>query len=96
MHYSYRSIRQHLDRINTFSDIAAGEAFRAGRRPRLVSDVILNPALTFLKKYFLQKGVLDGYPGLVIAANSAYGKFLKYAKLRELARQQPPEGTPNP
>jgi glycosyltransferase involved in cell wall biosynthesis len=85
LHYSYRSLHQHLEQINIYSDIAARMAFQRGRRPHFVLDVCLNPPLTFLKKYFVKLGVLDGHPGLVISINTAYGKFLKYAKLKELA-----------
>jgi hypothetical protein len=49
-------------------------------------DILLNPLLTFMKKYFIKLGILDGYYGFVISINSAFGKFLKYIKLRELNR----------
>ncbi len=87
LHYSYPTIRDHISQINSFSDIAAREAFERGRQPNLVLDICLNPLLTFFKKYFLKLGVLDGYEGFVIAISSAYGKFLKYIKLRELENQ---------
>jgi len=83
-HYSYHTIRDHIDTINSFSEIAARAAHADGRQTNLVLDIVLNPLLTFLKKYFLKLGILDGYPGFVIAVHTAYGKFLKYIKLREL------------
>jgi len=43
--------------------------------------------LTFFKKYFLKLGFLDGYEGFVISISTAYGKFLKYIKLRELEKR---------
>ena len=88
LHYSYPSIRQHVSQINTYSDIAAREAFNTGRRAYVITDILLNPALTFLKKYFLKLGVLDGYAGFVISVHTAYGKFLKYIKLRELNKKK--------
>jgi glycosyltransferase involved in cell wall biosynthesis len=94
LHYSYTSSSQHLSQMNRFSGIAAEEAYKRGRRARLVSDIVLNPALTFLKKYLLQQGFLDGEAGLIIAANTAYGKFLKYTKMRELGRQAPERERP--
>ena len=87
LHYSYTSSRQHLEQMNRYSSIAAEEAYKQGRRTRSVSDIVLNPALTFLKKFLLQLGFLDGRAGLQIAARTAHGKFLKYSKLRELERQ---------
>ena len=43
--------------------------------------------LAFFKKYFLKLGILDGYEGYVISISTAYGKFLKYIKLRELEKR---------
>ncbi len=88
LHYSYTTIRDHVSQINSFSDIAARAAFDNGRQSNLVLDVCLNPALTFLKKYFLKLGILDGYEGFLISTSTAYGKFLKYIKLKELQKQK--------
>jgi len=83
-HFSYHSIRDHIEQINRFSEIAARAAHARGRQANLWLDIVLNPLLTFFKKYFLKLGVLDGYQGFMIAIHTAYGKFLKYIKLREL------------
>jgi glycosyltransferase involved in cell wall biosynthesis len=91
LHYSYPTIDEHLAQIHHFSSIAARAAFDRGRRANLLRDICLNPALTFLKKYFLKLGILDGYEGWAIAVHTAYGKFLKYAKLRELERNARPQ-----
>ena len=87
LHYSYPTIRDHISQINSFSDIAARAAFEKGRQSNLALDICLNPTLTFFKKYFLKLGLLDGYEGFVISISTAYGKFLKYIKLRELERK---------
>lgn len=87
-HYSYHTIRDHIDTINNFSEIAARAAQADGRQANLVLDIILNPLLIFFKKYFLKLGILDGYPGFLIAVHTAYGKFLKYSKLRELNKRR--------
>ena len=86
-HYSYHTIRNHIDTINNFSEIAARAAYADGRRSNLVLDIVLNPLFTFIKKYILRLGFLDGYPGFMIAVHTAYGKFLKYIKLRELNKK---------
>jgi glycosyltransferase involved in cell wall biosynthesis len=88
LHFSYPSIQNHISQINSFSDIAARAAFERGRRSNMALDICLNPMLTFFKKYLLKLGVLDGYEGFVISISTAYGKFLKYIKLRELERQK--------
>ena len=83
-HYSYPTIKDHISQINSFSEIAAREAYREGRKANVLPDIVFNPLLTFFKKYFIKLGFLDGYPGFLIAIHTAYGKFLKYSKLREL------------
>jgi glycosyltransferase involved in cell wall biosynthesis len=87
LHYSYYTIRENISQINNFSDIAAGASYEMGEKANVVLDIFLNPIFTFLKKYILQLGLLDGYYGLVVSINSAYFRFLKYAKLRELNKK---------
>ncbi len=84
LHYSYHSIRQQVDQINSFSDLSAKAAYEKGKKVFFIKDIVLNPVCTFLKMYFLKKGFLDGYFGFVISINSSFSKFLKYIKLREL------------
>ena len=84
LHYSYHSLRQHISHVNSFSSIAAKSAYEQGRMAFWITDIIFNPFLTFFKKYFLQLGILDGYYGFLISVISGFGKFLKYAKLKEL------------
>ena len=88
LHFSYPTIRNHISQINSFSEIAARAAFERGRRSNLALDICLNPFFTFFKKYLLKLGILDGYEGFVISISTAYGKFLKYVKLREIERQR--------
>jgi len=42
----------------------------------------LDPAWTFVKSYFFQRGFLDGLEGLIIAYMAAFYTFLKYSKAR--------------
>jgi len=94
-HYTYHTIKDHIDQINRFSEIAARAAYANGRDANLLLDIVLNPLLTFFKKYFLKLGILDGYPGFMIAIHTAYGKFLKYIKLRELHKSEVKRTFPN-
>src|SRR5262245_13592664 len=65
-HYTYRSIEDHIQRINRFTSIAAGELAGAGRRWHL-SDVMLRPAVRFVRSYILQRGFMDGFAGFYVA-----------------------------
>jgi hypothetical protein len=46
----------------------------------------VKPFVKFLEIYVLRLGFLDGFPGLVVAASSAFSAFLKLAKPYELER----------
>jgi glycosyltransferase involved in cell wall biosynthesis len=91
LHYSYRSISDHLRTIDTFTTIAAREKHGAGRRVR-VFDVTLRPASKFLSMYLLKLGFLEGLTGLIIAGTGGFYVFLKYAKLWELGRGREERG----
>ena len=84
-HYSYRDMKHHLSRINEYTSIMADEYAKKGRRAHL-SDMAFRPGFNFVKKYFFQRGFLDGAPGFVICVLAAYYVFLKYAKLWERQR----------
>ena len=82
-HFTYDSISAHVARINTFSALGAQKLYARGKKGRFIHLLVL-PAARFLKSYFLKLGILDGFPGLVIAALNGYAVFLRYAKLREI------------
>jgi glycosyltransferase involved in cell wall biosynthesis len=84
-HYSYRDLRDQMERIQFFSGESARALFAAARRPRW-SDLVLRPPARFLRAYLLKRGFLDGWPGFIIASATAFHVFLKYAKLWELWR----------
>lgn len=83
LHFSYRDITDHVERINHFTTISSREIRRQGRSWHWM-DNLLRPAARFLRFYLWKRGFLEGFPGLFIAVTAAYYVFLKYAKLREL------------
>lgn len=85
-HYSYRDLRDQLDRINHYTTLAAKQMHESGRRAGLL-DLIVHPPAAFLRNYLLRRGVIDGAAGFTISAMNAYSVFLKFAKLRELQRK---------
>lgn len=87
LHYTYRTLADHLNQINKFSDIAAAEAHKKGKKTSVFLHLILNPFITFLKGYFLKLGFLDGLTGFQIAISGAYYRYLKYAKLLALQKK---------
>jgi glycosyltransferase involved in cell wall biosynthesis len=86
LHYSYRSIEEHIAQANKFSGIGAQSAYHNGARSGLLK-IILKPVFKFFRDYILLLGFLDGYYGFVISRISAHATFLKYVKLRELSKK---------
>ncbi len=82
-HYTYKDIHDQLLTMNKFSSITAHTQFEEHKKFNL-SYILLRPPLRFLRCYILKRGFLDGIPGLIIAATTAFGVMAKYAKLWEL------------
>ena len=82
-HFTYRSISDHLERINIFSSLGAKKLYAEKKKCRWFHLVYL-PSLRFLKSFFWKAGFLDGYAGFVIAVLHGYAVFARYVKLREI------------
>jgi glycosyltransferase involved in cell wall biosynthesis len=102
LHYSYRSLADHLRTINSFTDIAAREKVKQAVRFPLLR-MLVHPPLKFFKMYVLKQGFREGTAGLIIALLGMLYVFLKYAKLWEHRLQEwrtapasDPPGAPPP
>ncbi|NNE08549.1 MAG: glycosyltransferase family 2 protein [Gemmatimonadetes bacterium] len=82
VHYSFRTLTDHLRTINNLTEHGADDLVRAGAG-RSIWNLIIRPPSTFIKMYFIRRGILDGWRGLVIAFLSAAHTTLKYAKARQ-------------
>jgi hypothetical protein len=49
-----------------------------------MATALLHGLWSFFHMYILKRGILDGWPGFVIALGNFEGTFYKYAKLHEL------------
>jgi len=65
-HYSYRSLGDHLARMQRYADLMAQALYARGRRCGL-APVLFNPQWRFVRGYLLRLGFLDGWRGLVFA-----------------------------
>ncbi len=84
-HYSYYTEEEHRQRIEKYSDLHAQKMKAEGKKADFVK-LYISPPFKFFKTYFLQLGVMDGYPGFIISALSAKAVYLKYKKLRALQK----------
>ncbi len=86
LHYSYPTIEHYLKKFNTYTTMGAQQAFGDGRRARWW-DILLRPPVAFAKHYVSRQGFRDGMEGLIISVMSSAAVFVKYVKLRQLARR---------
>lgn len=84
-HYTYSDIADQVRTSNRFSSITAESHRLKGRSFRMI-DLLFRPTFKFFRYYILKLGFLDGMAGLIIAVNTAYTVFVKYAKLWELEK----------
>ncbi|MGH8148781.1 MAG: glycosyltransferase family 2 protein, partial [Steroidobacteraceae bacterium] len=88
LHYSYRSLGDHEQRMQRYAQLMAESLHAAGRRGRLCA-VLVNPAWRFFRGYVLRLGFLDGWRGLAFALVEASYVRQKYLKLYLLSRGLP-------
>jgi glycosyltransferase involved in cell wall biosynthesis len=86
-HFTYRTVREYLARMNAYTTLAAQERQARGKRFSL-GRLMFDPVWTFKKMYFLQGGWLDGFPGFALCSLSALNTLVKHAKHWELERNQ--------
>ncbi len=82
LHKAYENSYDTLCKIQRYSDIFAEE--QKGRRKSSVLKILLRSSFAFFRSYFLRKGFLDGFEGLMVSAAVSNHVFYKYAKLYEL------------
>lgn len=92
-HVSYRTWEECVTKMRTYASANAGKSWRDGKRAGPL-DVVLRPALRFVRQYVLQLGILDGAHGLVLCGLAATQVFLKYAELWDRTRRARAAGRP--
>jgi hypothetical protein len=81
-HYTYEDIADHLQALDTLTEVASRELLQRGQRVR-TADLLLRPFWRFLRFYLLRGCIREGVPGFFVAVTSAFYVFLKYAKVWE-------------
>jgi glycosyltransferase involved in cell wall biosynthesis len=85
LHYSFKTVEDHIWQNNRLSTIAAVSLYASGRRSSWFK-MFVHPSWAFLNGYFFRRGFLDGFDGFTIAINTSHQVFLKYNKLYRLQR----------
>ncbi|MFH1060571.1 MAG: glycosyltransferase family 2 protein [Pseudomonadota bacterium] len=81
-HRSYRTVGEYLRRMDVYSAQAAAQMAAQGRRASGAA-AWGHAAWTFLSRYVLRGGFLDGFEGYLAARLESLYTLTKYARLRE-------------
>jgi glycosyltransferase involved in cell wall biosynthesis len=81
-HVSFRNYSELVAKMENYSNLTSKELFERNKQVNFLTPVF-HGLWMFIKTYFLELGVIDGFDGLLISTMNAGGSFLKYAKLRE-------------
>jgi glycosyltransferase involved in cell wall biosynthesis len=82
LHYTKRNLSEHHRVADSYTTLAAEYHYKNGRNVG-AAGLFFYPVAAFFRTYIFKHGVLDGIPGLIIAMQTAYSVFLKYAKIWE-------------
>jgi len=90
LHRQYPSVEYYIEHMQRYSTASVPLVLRKGGTSSstlaFVTNLVLNPALTFIKNYIFRGGFLDGREGLIFHLNhSAYVNW-KFAKAWEAHR----------
>jgi len=85
-HFSYSAISEHIQQIDKYSELSAQKMFENNKKAGFIK-LVFSPLFQFISGYLLRLGYLDGFNGFTIAIITAFGTYLKYAKLREKLNQ---------
>ncbi|MBI9091604.1 MAG: glycosyltransferase family 2 protein [Desulfobacterium sp.] len=78
----YKNLGEILAKANRYSTLGAEKLDQAGVEPSM-TKAVTHGIWAFIQHFILRRGVLDGWPGFVIALGNFEGTFYKYAKLYE-------------
>ncbi|MEJ2643165.1 MAG: glycosyltransferase family 2 protein [Desulfosarcinaceae bacterium] len=84
IHYSYKNLEDHFLRIVKYAHTAARSYHVAGKKFHWY-QAILRACFAFTKRYFIQRGFLDGLHGYIVAVSSFTYVLLKYFFLWEMS-----------
>jgi glycosyltransferase involved in cell wall biosynthesis len=91
LHYGTRDLTHYLEKSNFYTSLTAQKLFHQGVRVRYTNAVTcfaVKPIYYFFKRYFIQKGFLDGKYGLILALLTAMTVVVNHLKLFELQKSK--------
>jgi glycosyltransferase involved in cell wall biosynthesis len=90
IHYSYRDIRDVLDKLDRYSTGNAKDMASRQLPAKSLWHACLHGFWAFFRTYLLRAGFMDGSAGLMLAIYNAECTYYKYIKYREMLLSQKP------
>ncbi|MCX6246404.1 MAG: glycosyltransferase family 2 protein [Bacteroidetes bacterium] len=87
IHYSYRDLFHHLEKINTYTSQAA-QGYTARGKKFSKALIPFRFPVGFFVNYFIKLGILDGYPGFYYSFLAAFYSSVKAAKTIEMQEKK--------
>ena len=86
-HYTYTTWKQYFTKFNQYTTLAAESLY--DRDKQVTKWAALGHAFfTFIRDFFLKKGFLDGFYGMVMSIMAAVYTLVKYLKLINLRQRE--------
>jgi glycosyltransferase involved in cell wall biosynthesis len=89
LHYTKRDLSEYHRVLDSYATLAAEQLAAEGKTVGSFS-IFTSSVAAFIRTYLLKQGYRDGVPGFMISMFTAYGVFLKYAKVWEKNRADEP------
>lgn len=83
-HFSYRHISDFLDKMQKYTTLFAEQ--NKYKKTSSPLKALLHALFAFFKSFILQRGLLGGWEGFIIAFYNSQTTFYKYLKLWELSK----------
>jgi glycosyltransferase involved in cell wall biosynthesis len=84
IHYSYRDVRDVLDKLDRYSSGNARDMADRDLPPKGLGHALAHGFWAFFRTYVLRAGFLDGAAGLMLAIYNGECTYYKYLKYREI------------
>ena len=82
LHYTVSSVTEFLTKVNAYSTLQAQEKVNRGKMGFF--GILFNARFAFIKPFFIQRGYLDGVPGLIVSLFNMITNILINAKIWEM------------
>lgn len=90
-HYTYTNWQHYFTKFNNYTTLWAEEAYARGKRTSWFG-AFLHAKVSFAQMYFVKRGFLDGWLGLVLCCFHFAYTMAKYVKLLDLQRNAKENG----